>query len=626
MTSSEVSPNSHKSSIFLVISDNIAPPPKLTVSEWADRYRVLSSESSAASGKWYTSRAEYQRGMMDAITDPKIEQVVIMSSSQIGKSEILNNIIGYYIHQDPSPILFLQPTAEMAEAYSKDRIAPMVRDTPVLTERVSNPKSKTSGNTILHKVFTGGHLTLAGSNSPAALASRPIRIVLADEVDRYPASAGGEGDPVNLAIKRTTTFWNKKKVLVSTPTIAGASRIEQAYAASDMRKYHVPCKDCGRKQVLDWKQVSWDEGKPETARYVCIECGSIWSDGDRYHAIKNGEWIAEKETCGIAGFWLWEGYSTWVKLSQTVEAFLLAKKQTQQLKVFINTSLGEVWDEDETREKVDYDKLIEEAEIYDRNSMPDDVLMLTCGVDVQGDRLELEIVGWGVEEESWSIEYKVLMGNPSHSQVWDDLTAYLDSDFMCADGTNLKISATAIDSGGLNTDDVYRYVYRQGRFLRIFAVKGMSQQGRSIVPQKPTKVGRPKINLFVLGVDTAKQTIYSRLSLIEEGAGFCHFPKSYDEAYFKMLTAERLTKKYVSGKIKYVWEKRAGQRNEALDCRVYAFSALKILNPNFQLLTRQRKASKISTLKVTGEIKPEIIKSAESWVDARQTNNWFNKY
>ena len=243
----------------------LKPPPKLTVSKWADQYRELSSESSAEAGKWSTSRAEYQRGMMDAISDPDIENVVLMTAAQIGKTEIINNVVGFHIHQDPAPMLVVQPTLEMAQTWSKDRLAPAIRDTPVLSEKIGDPRSRDSGNTTLHKVFSGGHVTSCGANSPSSLASRPCRIILCDEVDRYPISAGTEGDPVALARKRSSTFWNRKIILVSTPTEKGASRIEDAYGESDQRKYFVPCPDCGEHQELKWSNVQWSESNPRTS-------------------------------------------------------------------------------------------------------------------------------------------------------------------------------------------------------------------------------------------------------------------------------------------------------------------------------------------------------------------------
>lgn len=306
----------------------LKPPPNLTVSDWADAERKLSPEASAEPGQWITSRAEYQRGIMNAFSDPTIETVVVMSSAQVGKTEILNNVIGYHVAQDPSPMLVVQPTLDMAQTWSKDRLAPMLRDTPVLSGLVKDPRARDSGNTTLHKVFPGGHITSCGANSPASLASRPVRIVLCDEVDRYPLSAGSEGDPVSLARKRATTFWNRKIGLFSTPTVKGVSRIEQAWEESDKRRFHVACPDCETYQPLIWAQVSWTE--PHDARYTCSHCGSLWDDGQRVRSIRKGKWIASGETKKVAGFHLSGLYSPWTPLADAVEDFLQAKNNQRR--------------------------------------------------------------------------------------------------------------------------------------------------------------------------------------------------------------------------------------------------------------------------------------------------------
>ena len=359
-------------------------PPNLTISEWADEKRYLSAEASAEPGKFRTDRAEYQRGIMDSFSDPATERTVVMSSAQIGKTEILNNIVGYFIDQDPSTILNLQPTLEMAQTWSKDRLAPMVRDNPCLNDKVKESRAKDGNNTILHKLYPGGHITIVGANSPAGLASRPIRIVLCDEVDRYPASAGTEGDPVNLAIKRTTTYWNKKIGLFSTPTLKGISRIEKAFEESDQRYYYVPCPVCGEYQRLKWAQVKFTDNDPKTAYYECENCNAHLSDTDRVRAIRNGFWKAEKPFNGVAGFHLNEFYSPWRKLADIVQDFLDAKGDPEKLKTWVNTCLGETWEEQgESIEATDLEQRVEE---YDK--IPKDALILTMGVDTQDDRLE----------------------------------------------------------------------------------------------------------------------------------------------------------------------------------------------------------------------------------------------
>ncbi len=563
----------------------IAPPKRLTVSEWADSERVLSPEASAESGKWNTSRAEYQRGIMDAFTDPTIDTIVWLSSAQVGKTELLLNVIGYFIDKDPSTILLLQPTLEMAQTFSKDRLAPMIRDTPAITQKVKDSKSKESGNTILHKSFTGGQITMAGANSPASLASRPIRVVLCDEVDRYPASAGAEGDPINLAFKRTTTFWNKKKVLVSTPTVKGASRIERAFEESDQRRFFVPCPECNESQVLKWSNVDWDKdydrnGKvrkhyPETAKYICDKCGSFWNDAQRWSAIKKGTWVAESESRGVAGFALNEIYSSWVKLEDMAQNFIEAKKSSHTLKTFINTSLGETWEDE--GEQIEDNAILAKREDYIQ--IPKEALILTCGVDVQDDRLEGVIIAWGIGEESWAIKPFRIEGRPSQKQVWDDLDNIIFANYKREDGVSLKVNCTCVDSGGHFTNEVYKYC-KARELRRVFAVKGSSVAGKPII-SRPSTSNKLKTKLFIVGTDTAKELIYSRLQIEEFGDGFMHFNKNFDEEYFKQLTAEKITTQYSKGFAKRVWVKTR-PRNEALDITVYNLSALAILNPNFE--------------------------------------------
>lgn len=561
--------------------NRLKPPPRLSISEWADEFRKLSPESSAEPGSWNTSRAEYQRGIMDALSDPTIETVVVMSSAQVGKTEVLNNAVGYFISQDPSPMLVVQPTLDMAQTWSKDRLAPMLRDSPVLSGLVKDPRSRDSGNTTLHKIFPGGHVTACGANSPSSLASRPVRNVFCDEVDRYPVSAGSEGDPVSLAKKRATTFWNRKILLVSTPTNKGASRIETAYEESDQRKYHVCCPDCGHEQTLRWSQVKWDEDKPESAKYVCEDCGSLWSDAQRAKVIKLGRWIASKPTKKIAGFHLSALYSPWTPLEDGVRDFLEAKKQPATLRVWVNTFLGETWEEE--GDQVDEYDLSKRAEDWD--ALPEDVLILTAGVDVQDDRLEVEIVGWGRDEESWSVDYKTIYGDPSAPIVWQDLDQFLSQTYEHELGDDLMVRATCVDSGGHHTQAVYKYCgAREGK--RIFAIKGVGGDGKPIVG-KPSKNNIGKIKLFPVGVDTAKHLLFSRFRIAEPGPGYCHFPIGRDEEYFKQLTAEKIATRYHKGFAKREFVKTR-TRNEALDVRVYAMAALSLLNVNLLSLAKQQ--------------------------------------
>ena len=560
----------------------MSPPPKLTVSEWADQYRQLSSESSAEAGRWSTSRAEYQRGMMDAVSDPDIETVVLMTAAQIGKTELINNVVGFHIHQDPAPMLVVQPTLEMAQTWSKDRLAPAIRDTPVLLEKIGDPKSRSSGNTTLHKSFVGGHVTACGANSPSSLASRPCRLILCDEVDRYPISAGTEGDPVSLAKKRATTFFNRKIILVSTPTERGNSRIEQAYDESDKRKYMVPCRHCGEKQELVWANVRFTDADPSTAEYVCDHCGSCWSDADRYKSIRQGEWIATSKGDGkTAGFHISALYSPWTSLESIVSDFLASKRDPMRLKTWVNTTLGETWEEQ--GEMLDEHDLISRCEDWG-DELPDEVVLLTAGVDVQDDRLEYEIVGWGKGEETWSIEYRTLYGDPSTAELWMQLDEILRQKYVHPISGDMAIRSTCIDSGGHYTQQVYNYCKtRAGN--RIFAIKGVGGEGKPITG-KPTKNNIGKINLFPVGVDTAKELVYARLKMTDEGAGYCHFPIGRNEEYFRMLTAEKKIVKYFKGRPRREWVK-IRPRNEALDCRVYATAAFSLLNINIDAVAKR---------------------------------------
>ena len=564
------------------------PPPNLSIDEWADLYRRLSPEASAEPGFWSTDRAPYQRGMMQAISDPTVERVVFMTGAQIGKTEIINNSVGYFIDQSPSPMLIVQPTLEMAKMWSSDRLAPMLRDTPALKDKVAETRSRDSGNTLYQKSFPGGYLAIVGANSAAGLASRPVRAVFFDEVDRYPNSAGSEGDPINLGIARTKTFThNRKIVMVSTPTNKGASRIETAFSQSDQRYFHVPCPDCGHSQTLKWSNVHWKKDSPETAEYICEECGCAWDDAKRYRAIKGGKWIASEPFNGTAGFHLSGLYSPWTPLGEIALDFMNAKALPDTLRVFVNTTLAECFEDE--GERIDDFDVAQRAEEFGPR-VDKGVVVVTAGIDVQNDRLEVEIVGWGRAEESWSLAYDTLYGDPSTPQLWQDLDAHLATKFETEDDRTLQIRAACIDSGGHYTKAVYDFVRpREGR--RIFAIKGMAGESRPIV-SRPTRNNIGKIRLFTLGVDNIKSLIFSRLGIQSNGPGYCHFPNDRPDEYFKQLAAsEKIVTKFHKGFPRREFIKTR-TRNEALDCRVYATGALAILNLNLDMLA-DRAAKKV---------------------------------
>ena len=582
--------------LFKKLLKAFAMPPSLTVTEWADQKRYLSPEAAAEPGKYYSDRAPYQREIMDAVSNPMCWKVVIKSSAQVGKTTIIENMIGYLIDCDPCPIMSVNPTDSMAETFSKDRISPMIRDTPVLKDKVDNVKSRASGNTIYHKKFPGGHLTFVGANTPSQLASRPIRVVLADEIDRFPNSAGTEGDPLALAIKRTTTFWNRKIIVVSTPTIKGASKIDKEYEASSMEHLNVACPHCGKFQTYEWEQLKFDHesGTDEFTilGYKCRHCGEI--EREIIWKKQPIKWIAEHlERKGIRGFHLNELASPWKHWDEIVAEFLDAKRKGKEaLKVWHNTALGLSWEDDADLDIKDI--LLKRREFYNC-VVPKDVLVLTCGVDVQDNRLEYEIVGWTKDKSSFGIKYGVLYGDPGKDEVWKMLDDVLFSNYTRSDGLELQIMTTCVDSGGHYTEEVYKYC-RKREMRRVWAIKG---QGGSGVPyiQRPTRRNKSQAFLFMIGVDVGKDTMASRLKTnFPTEAGFCHFPmeadRGYDEQYFTGLTSERRNIRTVSGGVVINWVKKyEGIRNEPFDLRNYATAALEILNPNLSALHRRMNES-----------------------------------
>ena len=589
------------------------PPKNLKISDWADHYRKLSPESSAEAGQWRTDRAEYQREIMDAFNEPDIQRIIFMKSAQVGATEILLNVIGYYIDQDPAPMLIMQPTLAMAQAFSKDRLATMIRDSDKIKDCVKDARSRDSGNTVLSKKFAGGNLNIVGSNSAAGLASRPIRIVLADETDRYESSAGAEGDPISLATKRTTTFWNKKIYMCSTPTIKGLSRIETAFEESDKRYYNVPCPECNTKQILKWKNVIWDEGKPETAAYACQECGSVIDESKKQWMLKHGEWIATAPKSDTAGFHISELYSVWSTWADMAKNFLEAKKQPEMLKTWINTALGESWQEQ--GDTVEYETLLERRLNYDSTSIPEEVLIIVAGCDTQKDRIEVTLTGFGRNYQAWVIDHLIFWGDPNANNVWQDLDAFLKKRFKTESERIIPISCTCIDSGGLSTNQVYQFTKpRQAR--RIFAVKGLSVAGKPIA-NKPSFVGKNKAVLYGVGTDSAKEAIFARLTTDVDKTTL-HFPSDVDEEYFKQLTAEKRVAKFIRGRKSLVW-KQIRPRNEALDCLVYCFAAIYILNPNWDV---------IETKILTGDKQsiPKDMKNPSNRQRNQQNSNFANSW
>jgi phage terminase large subunit GpA-like protein len=558
------------------------PPKKMTLSQWADNYAYLSAESSAEGGRWHT--LPYQKGIMDAITNPKIEQITVMKSARVGYSKILNHVAAFHIHQDPCPIMIVQPTIEDAQGYSKEEIAPMLRDTPCLRGVVSEAKSKDGANTILQKQFPGGSLSLVGANSPRGFRRVSRRVVLFDEIDGYPASAGTEGDQIKLGIRRTEYYWNRKIVSGSTPTVKDFSRVERMFLQGDQRRYFVPCPDCGHMQYLKWANIKWRDDDPDTASYACEGCG-VWIPASKKRwMVERGEWRPTAPGNGKhVSFHIWAAYSyspnaTWQNL---VEEFLDAKNDAEQLKTFVNTVLGETW-EDEYASKVGADALSDRAstEEYQQGNVPSEALLLTIGCDVQDDRLSLSVWGWGREEEGWLIDRVKIYGDPSRGEVWKQLDEILQAPYPGDGDRKLKPMVVAIDSGGHHTAEVYQYA-RERQGLGVVAIKGMSTKNKPPIG-KASKVDlnangktlKKGAQVFPVGSDTIKSLLFGRLKHNDPGAGYLHFYPTVDNDYFEELTAEKQIMRFKNGFPERIWVKKSSARNEALDELVYAYAAL----------------------------------------------------
>ena len=561
-----------------IVKDTLAPPEDLTIAEWADKYRVLSRESAAEAGKWETDRTPYMKAIFDCVTDSITKSITIMSSAQVGKTELLLNILGRYMHLDPCPILFVQPTVDDAKSFSKERVEPMLRDTKILKTLVDKVNKRETG-TVQEKMFPGGYVRFVGANSPSGLASRPIKITLLDEVDRFPLSAKKEGDPVKLAERRTNNFYDSKKIRVSTPTDDATSKIQLLYLAGSQEEWSLPCPYCGEYQALEFEQLKYqDLVEPE---FECKFCGESAVESEwKKCGQTNGKWIAkfpkEKEN---RSFHLNALASPWISWKEIIAEYLNVKDDDFQYKTFINTVLGKTFTVN-LDSAMDYEAIYETREDYGAE-LHDNVVILTAGVDVQDNRLEVEVVGWGYGYESYGIISRDFPGDLGKEEVWLKLDAFLRKKFKYKNGKSLMIAATLIDSGGHHTGSVYKYVHKKEK-RGIYAIKGQGSWGVNILNgfRKTTKKGTPSINLLSLGVNALKDLTYSRLSILN-GPGKCHFPKSstqgYGIDYFKGLTAEVKVKKSTPRGMKIAWEILQGRRNEPLDLRNYATGAVELI-------------------------------------------------
>jgi phage terminase large subunit GpA-like protein len=570
------------------------PPPRLSLSEWADRHFYLSAESAATPGRWHT--LPYQKGIMDAITDPTVERVSVMKSARVGYTKCMNAAIGYYMHQAPCPILVVQPTVDDAKGYSKEEIAPMLRDCPELAKIVFEDAEevgpKDGGNTILHKRFPGGVLSMVGANSGAGFRRVSRKVVIFDEVDGYPPSAGAEGDQIKLGTRRTEYYWDRKIIAGSTPLVSGRSRIEEMFEAGDRRRFYVPCPQCGHMDVLVFTPkddgghfMKWPKGKPEEAFFVCYLNGCVIEHQDKREIVTRGEWRAAGESKGHASFHIWAAYSFSPNASwgQLAEEFVAANKSgPESLKTFVNTVLGETWKD--RGDAPEWERLYQRRETYAIGTVPAGVKFLTAGLDVQKDRVVWEVVGWGAGKESWSVDSGVIPMDTSNEVEWTRIDELLNRTWLTTGGAPMTVLCLAIDSG-FNTQMVYNWA-RRHPMSRVVAIKGVSTARTIIGSPSPVDVTvRGKrmargYKVWPIGVDIAKAELYGWLRMPSgdpSPPGFCHFPE-YGEDYFKQLTAEHLVSSVSkSGYTTHEWQLMAGRENHFLDCRIYARAAAALM-------------------------------------------------
>lgn len=581
--------------------DAFRVPTRLTVTEWADQFRILPSKGAASPGRYRSSRTPYMREPMDALSvSSPVEEVVLMAAAQTGKSESGNNWAGYVIDNAPGPMMLVQPTVDNAKRYSKQRISPMILETPSLAAKVIDNKSREGGNTILEKEFPGGIMIMGGANSAAGLRSTPVRYLFADEISNWPESVDGEGDPLELAEARTTTFGRKRKIFkCSTPGIKHVCRIESEYLKTDQRKYHVPCPHCGHKHVLQWSGFiipKDDAGKyrPSEAYMACPECGGVMEEFHKTDMLTGGEWRAtapenaDPTRVGyhISALYSPVGWKSWAKIARQ---WLESQGNPQKLQAFVNNVLAETWEV--KGDKVSDHEIARRAEAYGTDPLPDGVVLLTAGTDVQADRLCSEIVGWGAGEETWSIEYIETYGNPDLDDVWALHDAnVLNRVYRRADGVQLRVARCCVDTGGSSTAAVYQAVRARLATGVLLGIKGIGGEAKPILGS-PTHSNLGKIPLFPVGTFAAKDLVMGRLKLDTPGPGYCHFPDRYRPEFFKGLTAEEVRIKYSKGFPVREWFK-VYERNEPLDCRVYATAAFASLNVRIDELVEAMNAAK----------------------------------
>lgn len=571
-----------------------APRVKLSVSEWADRYRRLPETSAARGARWRTATAPYLAGIMNAFLEPGVRKIACIACAQVGKTESQLNIIGYSIAHAACPMLIVPPTFADAERFSKGRLSDMIRSVPELrrlvTDRRVPSKDERAESTILLKQFPGGFLALGGANTPNTFAAISVRVALGDDVDRWPVLQD-EGDPADLLMNRVRTFHDGRAAFFSTPTLKGG-RIDTLYTMSDQRRYFVACPRCGHEDWLSWSakthfRVAFDDRDPSTAAIECPACEERHGEAARRTMIARGEWrpTEEPKEAGLVGFHVPGMLSPWVSLKDLVAEFLAARaKGVESYRVFVNTVLGEAWEERGAR--VEAHTLRSRIEDYGVNvQVPSGALCLTAGVDVQADRFEIQVVGWGFAEERWVVDVLTVPGDPKRAETQAALLEALSARYRHASGHMLPIQATCIDSG-YATEEIYDFVLAH-QVRRIFATKGVAGKTGEPIVSKPSerRYGRrPRpVRLYIINTDDAKREILNSLTLASPGPGYCHFPPMVDEEYFAQLCAEHRETRYNKSGIAThtVWVQNR-ERNEALDTQVLAFAAFRLLKPNLQ--------------------------------------------
>jgi len=563
------------------MSAGLKPDVKLTVSEWADKYRILPSKGSAEPGRYRTARAPFLKEIMDSLSPSSpVQKVVFMKSSQVGGTELGLNWLGFIVAACPSPMMIIQPTIELAERFSKQRVQPMIDETPELRSLIAPARSRDSGNSILIKEFTGGVLIMSGSNSPASLRSMPIRFLFADEASAYEGNA--EGDPISLAEKRTQTFARRKIFLNSTPTSKDSCRIEAEFNLTDQRRFYVPCPECGHMQYLQFKNLKWVDDNYKDVKYECENCKELIPEHRKTKMLANGVWrpTAHSDDKTIVGYHINSLYSPlgWCSWNEIVKEFLKAKGSPEKLRSWVNSILGETFEE-EFSAKVGAEGLRARVETWDPTVLPKGVLVLTVGVDVQDNRFAVSTWGYGVDDQSWLVDHVEIFGDPSQGDIWKTLTTVIERKYKSEKGFSIQVSCAAIDSGGHFTHEAYQYVRSmKNHAVKVMAVKGQSQKGKPAIG-KPSKMDinfrgntlKAGVDLYPVGTDTIKALIYGRLKHNDVGVGYIHFNANVTDEYFKQLTSEKQITRYVRGFPVREWV--ANGRNEALDCAVYAFAA-----------------------------------------------------